>query len=299
MRTCYFDCFKSNTIPDFDENRSTEVREIDNASLFIPKDQFINDVDPESHYNHILEKETKLNIDYIIVNEKIWNFFHSRYGGTTVKMFYVSSISYSANLGTNLSEIKLIILPHKEKWDIENVSRPLSIFASARDTLDALLERIINNLNSDEYGYKLSKNKIRLWKLAEGQSIDEIVKEVSQQMTLSCQEDLLKENQDSFEDHEKAGISFPGECIENWGPIYMMDVGLFVPNTLMLEVASDKTGNFLFEYEKTKVLRCGKCEYCFLRKPLIIQCQCEEVQYCSECCLKKDVKFHIDKCKAQ
>ncbi len=87
----YYDSLYRNLVPEFDEERSTVIGEIDNESLLRPRDEFINDVDEDSYYNFILKKDLKMNYDYKPVDEATWKFFHSRYGGTIVKRFYYKS----------------------------------------------------------------------------------------------------------------------------------------------------------------------------------------------------------------
>ena len=76
------------------------------------------------------------------------------------------------------------------------------------------------------------------------------------------------------------------------------DLELSATDTLVIETASEETKKFIFYFEKIEILSYGKCEYCYSHKPLVVQCRCEEVQYCSDECLKKDERFHIDKCNA-
>jgi len=66
---------------------------------------------------------------------------------------------------------------------------------------------------------------------------------------------------------------------------------------MVVELKDPESKEFMFIFKKVVILGKGKCEYCFTFKPMTCQCACEEVQYCSEECMKKDTKFHIDKCK--
>ncbi|CAI2373272.1 unnamed protein product [Moneuplotes crassus] len=298
----YYDSLYRNLVPDFDEDKPTEIGEISNESLLRAKEEFINDVDPNSYYNYILRRDLKMNYDYKPVDEDTWNFFHSRYGGTTVKRFYYKSYSFGADIEAKLKEFKIVVLPSAENWDISNVSKSMSIFSSKHDTFEAFLARIVENLNSDQYGYKLCKDKIRPWKLAFNGSIERIVKEVKQNLD-SRPTPVDPEEPDTGDDEEEktqenTGIKFPGPCLDSMKTFTMDDLELSSNDTLVIEVASEKTGKFIFKYEKIVILCYGKCEYCYSNKPLICQCRCEEVKYCSDECLKKDERFHMDKCNA-
>lgn len=93
-------------------------------------------------------------------------------------------------------------------------------------------------------------------------------------------------------------MKFPGASLDNMGTFTIDDVELSTNDYLILEVASGENSQFIFQYKKIQILCHGKCEYCYSNKPLIVQCRCEEVKYCSDECMKKDERFHMDKCTA-
>jgi hypothetical protein len=127
-KVVYYDFFFRNIKAEFDPERETHVGEIDNDSLLRPQSEFLTDVDQDSYYNFILKKDMKLNYDYKPVEENIWNFFHSRYGGTAIKRYYYKTYAFGAEIEAKLKEYKFVVLPTVDEWDKEKISKPMSIF---------------------------------------------------------------------------------------------------------------------------------------------------------------------------
>ena len=293
----YYDKNYRGFVPEFDPEMPTEVGEIDNEALLRPRQEILLDVDSESYYNTILKKNLKMNFDYKVVDEDIWNFFHSKYGGTPIKRFYHKTYSYGAEIEAKLKEFKVVILPTLENWDLTKVSQPFSIFSSKYESLETLLERICKNLNSDQYGYSLKIEEIRPWKLAFNMDIADIDNKL--QETLNDSEDMNNNqdagNKNDEEEESSSGISFPGISLDNMRPFKLDELELSKADTLIIEVASPETKKFIFYLKKEVILCHGKCEYCYSLKPLTVQCRCEEVMYCGSDCMKKDERFHLDK----
>ncbi len=114
-------------------------------------------------------------------------------------------------------------------------------------------------------------------------------------------EEEKEEEKDEEEKEEKeevnTGIEFPGNSLESMLTFKMDDVEISSRDLMVVEIKDPDSKEFIFKYKEVVILGYGKCEYCYSYKPLTCQCSCKEVKYCTEDCLKKDVKFHIDKCK--
>ena len=54
---------------------------IDNNRIIVPINEFYNDGDQINPDNIVIRNDINLKEDYKLVNEEIWIFFHSRYGG--------------------------------------------------------------------------------------------------------------------------------------------------------------------------------------------------------------------------
>ena len=68
-------------------------------------------------------------------------------------------------------------------------------------------------------------------------------------------------------------------------------------DVVIAELKDVVNNKWVFEYIPVKILGYGKCEYCFGYKPLMVECKCLDVQYCTERCMKKDLNYHFPKCK--
>jgi hypothetical protein len=270
----YYERFYRNLKPEFDPEKETHVGEIDNDSLIRPRSEFLNDVDENSIYNCILKRDVKMNYDYKPVDESIWNFFHSRYGGTEIKRFYHKTYSFGAEIEAKLKEFKFVVLPNLEEWDKAKISEPMSIFTSKHDTFNSLLERIVKSLSSDKYGLKLSLNHIRAWKLGYSNEIDEIDEQIKKARNEKMDVDDENPQTDSKRIIERnTGVEFPGTSLEMMRKFVVDDLELSSTDTLVLETASQETNKFIFYYEKIEILSYGKCEYCYSHKPLVVQCR--------------------------
>ena len=298
----YYDSFYRGLHPEFDDERSVKIGEIDNDSLLRDKDSFYTDIDETSYYNYILKPNIKMNVDYKPVDEDTWKFFHSRYGGTPIKRFYYKTYSFGADIEAKLKEFKVVILPNLENWDKDKITEEKSIFTSKHDNFQDLLDRLEEILNSDKYKMKLSQDTMRAWKLSYNGDINKIDKKIRESIEADMDvedDNATKENNESESKSEKnTGVKFPGTSLEMMKKFEIEDLEISANDTLVIETASEETKKFIFAFEKVEILGYGKCEYCYSHKPLIIQCRCEEVQYCGEECMKKDERFHVDKCNA-
>ena len=55
--------------------------EINNNHILVPITEFYNDGDVTNPENIVIRNDIDQRNDYRLVNEEMWNFFHSRYGG--------------------------------------------------------------------------------------------------------------------------------------------------------------------------------------------------------------------------
>lgn len=297
----YYDSYYRNLKPDFDEGRPVEIGPISNNELIMDRSEFYNDVDPNSYYNFMLKPNIKMNVDYKPVEEEIWRFFVEKYGGVEIKRFYYKTYSFGADIEAKLKEYKVVILPNCDEWDIGKITNPKSIFTSKHDKFSTLFERLENILNKN-YGYNLTQDRMRPWKLAYNTDIKKIDNEVKNAIAKAPNDDMAVDNEENKGDDSKVqkslGVKFPGISLEMMMKFDVDDIELSSNDILVIETASAQTKRFIFHYEKIEILGYGKCEYCYSHKPLVVECRCKEVQYCSDECMKKDERFHVDKCNA-
>ena len=299
----YYESYHRNLKPEFDESRSKEIGPISNDELIRDQSEFFTDKDDKSYYNYILKPNIKMNVDYRPVDEEIWRFFHTKYGGTEIKRFYYKTYSFGADIEAKLKEFKVVVLPYLEDWNMSTVTNPKSIFMSKHDQFKKLLERLESILNSSGK-FNLSQDRMRAWKLAFNADLAKADHDIRAAIESNMDvEEPSKDNTDT-EDSSKSklekntGVKFPGVCLEMMRDFDIDDIELSAHDTLVIETASPETNKFIFEYEKIEILGYGKCEYCYSHKPLVVECRCKEVQYCCDECMKKDERFHSDKCTA-
>lgn len=143
-----------------------------------------------------------------------------------------------------------------------------------------------------------SPELIRPWKLAYNGDIDKIDEEIKASKDEKMDEDENVQGTEGKTIERNTGVEFPGTSLEMMRKYELEDLELSISDILVIERASPETKKFIFYYEKIEILGYGKCEYCYSHKPLVVQCRCKEVKYCSDECLKKDQRFHDDKCNA-
>lgn len=110
-------------------------------------------------------------------------------------------------------------------------------------------------------------------------------------------EETKKAIEDEEEEEKNSGVVFPGKSLESCASFKLDDIEVSIKDIVVVEIYDEQLSEFTFYYKPIKILAHGKCEYCYTYKPLTCQCKCKEVKYCTDECMKKDEKFHMDKCK--
>ncbi|CAI2373599.1 unnamed protein product [Moneuplotes crassus] len=251
----YFNVMGNNNIPDFEESRPTQIKDIDNADLLIPKYQFVNEIDPKSHYNFVIKEDLRENVDYIVVDKDIWNFFHSRYGGEPLKRVYHKIYTFIADVETKFTRVNFVILPPRENCGSVDISQFYTIYSSMYDTLEELLVRIVTNMNSDQYGYKLQREKIKAWKFRISHSLLENTHRIREFVCSQDQYCFAIDSQSQQEQRTKSiiyetAIADPAECLEavTYYPLSDFD---FLSSTLIIEVLPEVSDYFTSNHEVT------------------------------------------------
>jgi len=262
---------------------------INNLELILPDlSQFYCTENENEIYNSPLKENLDEKIDIKIINEKQWNFLNHKYGtNKVIKRFKFKPEFYSYyKVELNLFKLNLIILPLKENLSKAPISKSKIFLVSKLWTIAEIRRKIMEILQSEKYNFKFSQ--IRLWKLDPGltyEKFSELIK-LNERALIGKYRTL---DNDDFE--ENSGIDFPGINLDLFynKSIEKCDIGL-----LDFIVIEQKNAEFIFRFQKN--VKVGKCEFCCQEKPLIYQCQCNEVFYCSELCRKKDERFHWEKC---
>eukprot|EP00826_Nyctotherus_ovalis_P037445 TRINITY_DN3411_c0_g2_i9.p1 TRINITY_DN3411_c0_g2~~TRINITY_DN3411_c0_g2_i9.p1 ORF type:complete len:986 (+),score=268.04 TRINITY_DN3411_c0_g2_i9:116-3073(+) len=135
------------------------------------------------------------------------------------------------------------------------------------------------------YGYSLAPEKIRLWKLASNTSAEQFLSYLNANL-YSLKHRHFESADASTE--ENSGVEFPGTCLD-----FSDGKKSIAEFKVIIEQADDK-GCFMFRLMKNVVV--GRCDSCYTYKPLIYQCRCKLVTYCSTRCKENDWGYHEDRC---
>lgn len=58
-----------------------------------------------------LRSDIREKVDYKVINEEMWNFLYSKYGGSTIKRYSYLSGTYYSQVEVRLKNIQLMLLP--------------------------------------------------------------------------------------------------------------------------------------------------------------------------------------------
>ena len=211
----YFESYSQNLKPEYDEYLSKEIKPISNDELIRAQSEFYTDEDPKSYLNYILKPNIKMNVHYRPIHKDIWRFFHSKYGGTEIKRFYYKTHGLITDIEVKLKEIKVVILPHLEAWNIRTIKNPKSIFVSKYDKLNTLLERLEKILNSTGK-FNLSQDTMRAWKLAFHVDLEKIDHDIKTAIEQNIEVEEFSKKEGNAEDssnkniENNTGVKFPG-----------------------------------------------------------------------------------------
>eukprot|EP01022_Parablepharisma_sp_SALTPOND_P005423 TRINITY_DN122425_c0_g1_i1.p1 TRINITY_DN122425_c0_g1~~TRINITY_DN122425_c0_g1_i1.p1 ORF type:complete len:1140 (+),score=119.66 TRINITY_DN122425_c0_g1_i1:139-3420(+) len=261
---------------------------INNLDILDDLRKYYTSSDDNEIMNTPLKPDLKEGVDYKIINEKQWNLLYSIYGGKAIKRPKYKPEFYAYfKAEVYLFQINLSILPQREKVGDVPVVLPKPFLCSKAWTIGTVKEKIVATLNSSKHRF----NKVRLWKLDPTLQFDKFV-------------DLFNLNKGRIKNgyttggeklEENCGIEFPGTSLDLFEAKSLKKCDLGTTDIVVLEQANEK-GEFIFRFWKD--VKLGKCEFCCQEKPLIIVCKCDEAFYCSEACMRKDERFHIEKCPA-
>jgi len=260
----------------------------------IDSDECYKSNESDDIYNLALKPDMRDRFDFKILGKEQWDGLFGKYGGVPLKRERYRPEFYAFNqVESTFQRLNLVILPNKDEFDMEKITKAKPLHASRRLTFKDLKLRIMKILNDPKYGYNLTETNFRLWKLDAYLNYDNVLSE------LKAQVDKIKstkiENKEA-DVEENTGLEFPGVCLNLHGDdktIEKLSIGQ--SDKIILERANEK-GEFIFRYVKN--MKFGKCDFCYHEAPLLVSCKCKEVHYCTKLCYEKDKRFHEDKCSA-
>ncbi len=266
-----------------------------NVDLIEASEDFYRSDDPKDLYNMVLKPELRERIEYKLINGKQWDYLQQKYGGVALRREKYRPEYYAFyQVEVYFQRINLTLLPARDNFEVEKISKEKAIFGSKRWTLRQLKDRIVSVLGLPRYGYNLKADNFRLWRLDATANYEAIVEELKKEVSKIRTAQIKNVKDGDVEDN--VGIDFPGVCLDLYDKTKTLDkLNISPTDKIVLELANDK-GEFIFRY--TKNVKMQKCEFCYQERPMIVACKCKEVFYCSMACMKKDEKFHAEKCSA-
>ncbi len=72
---------------------------------------------------------------------------------------------------------------------------------------------------------------------------------------------------------------------------------MFFDEIVVAEIRTTNKG-FIFKHIKNEKVFFSKCEFCYQKRVLRVECACKRVRYCNEACQKKDIQWHRERCSA-
>jgi ubiquitin carboxyl-terminal hydrolase 4/11/15 len=276
----------------YDEGERIHPGPITNKEILEEDKDYYKSSDADDIYNVVLKPEMREHFEFRIINSKQWKYLYGIYGGKSIRREqYRDSYPSTAKVEVYFHPFNLIILPSRDNFDLDKVTKEKTLYCSKRWSSGEVQERIVHVLNDPRYGFNLEKDKFRMWKLEPYGELKRALIKVSE---------VLKSQQEQMETSDdielNTGIEFPGVSLDTYGKnaiLSKMELGY--NDKIIIELPNQR-GEYIFKYRKKVAI--GKCEHCYNKRPIEVSCECNEVHYCSLNCKKKDVPYHKDKCSA-
>jgi len=266
---------------------------ITNADIIDTEECYKSD-DKDDIFNLSLDPRARERFDYKIITQRQWEYLHSKYGGVPLKRNVYKPAYYSySRAESSFQKFNLIILPPRNKFEISNLTPSKPLYLSSRWTFQEAKDRIIKILNQPTYGYSLTSENFRLWKMDAHIRTEEIIKKLNDNI-----EELKSRHIESKKEgvEENSGVELPGMCLEIYKPDKVIEGFEIGPNDRIIIEQADENGIFMFKFDKTVPI--ARCDSCSSWKPLQYSCRCKAVSYCSMYCMGRDKFYHEDRCSA-
>jgi hypothetical protein len=277
--------------------------EIDNTSLLVSLEKFLNNGDFNDHENFILTQNIDHRKQIKIVNSTIWDFFRSRYGGgPEIKKEVIEELSRYSSIQRKVIEINykkynIITFPKREDLsdDIFNEMKASIIYISKSKTIQELKSKyvsLVKYIGTPYYTDTVEINNLRLWR------IDYSIKDLNLEAKINIfRERLKKYLKGNYNEINKCNnvIDFEGITYMEYAPNLKLSEAEISDDDLIFFEYSTDSSPFLFEVEE-KEMKEGKCDWCNSRKFLTYVCQCKSAWYCTNGCMEKDKNFHERSC---
>ena len=97
------------------------------------------------------------------MNQDLWTFLHSRYGGSEIKRYSIALSSWSNAVETRLKQISVVVLPASRLYSggaqLEGLDIEYNVQIAKRKGYLDLKRRIVDCINADGNKYLVSRGQ--------------------------------------------------------------------------------------------------------------------------------------------
>ncbi|CAD8163336.1 unnamed protein product [Paramecium pentaurelia] len=241
----------------------------------------------ETHpWNTFMKQECQENVDYIIIDKDIWEFFTSYYHGISI-IRPSNGNGKDKQVAVNLLRFKCVLI-----YPI--IIKQISLDRMHKQTFESEVMQVDRNMKLKDYqeliqntvhtfqGNFKKDNNVRIWRYVTDQKdpyktlYNEIFKQVTQ---LDNKDDMC--------------FDFIGELLTHQQYEYIEDVGIIDTNLIVFEFKDDYKP-WCIRNQAIQVE--GKCESCNVFRVLSFPCICRKVAYCTEQCKQNNYNYHSSRC---
>lgn len=285
----------------FEINEEDFPGPINNEDLIYPTDSYLHAKDEDLQViRHDLDQKE----DIKLVSKRIWDFFHSRYGGgpVIVKHSIVEKSKYTSYktsiIEIYLRKMKFLQLPPRKALTadyIGNLTESI-IFISRVKELIHLKEKFLRLVRgSPLYDERLSVSDIRFWKIPGHLNLEEIRKTLRDNMTrYNDSNELLEFEHMTFLEYNIESSLDDTDIADS--DFILVEQRSLNGNLPAQTPTPNQENGWIFKVKKIETKN-GKCEWCNTYKLLKTSCVCKEVWYCCDQCKLRDHNYHADRCK--
>ncbi|CAD8158112.1 unnamed protein product [Paramecium pentaurelia] len=238
-------------------------------------------------WNTYMKQGLQENVDYVVIDKDIWEFFTSYYPGIAI-IRTSNGNGKDKQVAVNLLRFKAVLL-------YPSIIKQISFDRMYRQTFDSEIMQVDRNMELKDYqaliqrtvhtfsGSFAKDNNVRIWRYVTDQKdpykvlFNEIYKQVSE---LESSDDMC--------------FDFKGELLTHQQYQTIEDIGI-IDNNLIIFEFKDDFKPWCIRNQAVQVE--GKCEYCHNFKVLSFPCICRKVAYCKEECKQNDYNYHSSRCE--
>jgi len=257
--------------------------EITNDDILDDKDGYY--IDPKGILQFPLRPGLIIDKDVKVLLGECAVFLYEIYGGIQIIRRKPSD---ATNPDLYPPMLNVVVLPDLQQFIFAEKLQSKKLLLDQTSTIQQVKKDLADSI-LPHYGYNLSLDKIRIWKLANDLSLTSLRAEL---LNLDITPLKYKRNHNGLLQEYNCGVEFPGPSADFYpeAPV----VKFFNDSPYLIIETATHDGKFIFRYRRN--VRPGVCPACNLHKFLVCSCSCELVSYCSEQCRDSDKAFHSQIC---